>query len=213
MCSWRYISIWKRNQGRHESGAYVVSKRYIVIILQNINILSILLFAAAEAGDLVARFTIGCMTYRGVETRMTLSQAREWIQEGRAAVNSSKYRHTLHASFSLAAEAGLPKAQNLLGQMHKRGGWVVQDHVKAAEWIKKGMLSRILQDIKTFSVLLLPAAKAGDRDAQLRLAEMFEFGDGVEKNPIKVVEWFQKGMLLQIPQKIQHTQRASFASR
>jgi uncharacterized protein len=199
MYSWRYISAWKRSQGKQDSCAYVVSRRYIVIILQNINILSILLLAAAEAGDSMARFTIGYMKYKGEETGMALSQACEWIQKGRAAVNSSKYRHTLHASFSLAAEAGLPKAQKFLGEMHKRGVWVAQDQVKAAEWIQKGMLSRILQDTKTFSVLLSPAAKAEDRDAQFSLAEMFRNGVGVKKNPTKAVEWFQKGMLLQFP--------------
>jgi Sel1 repeat len=119
-------------------------------------------------------------------------------------VNSLKYRHTLHAFFffffSLAAKAGLPKAQCYLGEMCENN-WA--DRAKAAEWYQKGMLSRILQDIKTFSALPSPAAKAGDTNAQLNLASMLRFGvREVEANPIMAVEWLQKGMLLQIPQKI-----------
>jgi Sel1 repeat len=74
--------------------------------------------------------------------------------------------------------------------------------VTAFEWVKKGMSSRILQNINTLNALLSPAAEAGLPRAQYKLGLMFEFGRGVEVNSAKAAEWYQKGMLLRNFQNI-----------
>src|SRR5215469_15351469 len=86
--------------------------------------------------------------------------------------------------------------------MFKDGKGVEANPVKAVEWYQKGMFSRILQNINTLSALLLPAAEAGHAGAQNNLGVIFENGFGVSANPVKAVEWYQKGMLLRILQKI-----------
>jgi Sel1 repeat len=79
--------------------------------------------------------------------------------------NSSKNINILSAFVLPAAEAGLALAQYYLAIMYEDGEGVEANLVKAIEWYKKGMLSRILQ-YNTLSALLLPAAEAGNRDAQ-----------------------------------------------
>jgi Sel1 repeat len=102
----------------------------------------------------------------------------------------------------LAAEAGLSPAQYTLGWIFTHEKGVEANPVKAFEWFQKGMLSRILQNINTLSALLLPAAEAGHSFAQYNLGWMYYYGKGVEANPAKAVEWYQKGMLSRILQNI-----------
>src|SRR5215468_1697886 len=66
--------------------------------------------------------------------------------------------------------------------------------------------------ISTHSALLSPAAEAGLPRAQYNLGVIFDNGLGVSANPVKAVEWYQKGMLSRILQNI-NTLSASFASR
>jgi uncharacterized protein len=48
----------------------------------------------------------------------------------------------------------------------------------------------------------LTAAETENRDAQYILGHMLEHGKGVERNPVKAIEWYQKGMLSRILQNI-----------
>jgi Sel1 repeat len=95
----------------------------------------------------------------------------------------------------LAAEAGSVEAQCSLGKAYEIGEGVEANPVKAIRWYQKGMLSRILQNINTLSVLLSPAAEAGYVKAQYNLGKIFQNGDIVEANPFKAIEWYRKGML------------------
>src|SRR5580700_5925612 len=54
----------------------------------------------------------------------------------------------------------------------------------------------------TLNALLSPAAEAGQMDAQNNLGCMYRDGKGVEANPVKAVEWYQKGVLSRILQNI-----------
>jgi uncharacterized protein len=123
--------------------------------------------------------------------------------------DSSKVSNKLSALLSPAAEAGHIMAQFNLGLMFKHGKGVKANLVKAVELYQKGILLRILQNISTLSAPLSPAAEAGLPLAQNNLACMYLDGEGVEVNPVKAAEWYQKGMLLRILQKYQHTQCAS----
>jgi hypothetical protein len=42
---------------------------------------------------------------------------------------------------------------------------------------------------------------------------MYQNGKGVETNPVKAVEWYQKGIFFVNSSKYQHTQRVSSTSR
>lgn len=52
----------------------------------------------------------------------------------------------------------------------------------------------MLNKIRTVSPFkqTLPAAEAGDPDAQYKIATMYKTGDGVKKNPRKTLEWLLK---------------------
>jgi Sel1 repeat len=103
---------------------------------------------------------------------------------------------TLSVLLSSAAEAGDGDAQFNLARMFELGEGVKVNPVKAVEWYQKGMLSRVLQNINTLSALLSPAAETGHVKAQFNLGLAFKFGKGVEANPVKAVEWIQKGMFV-----------------
>jgi Sel1 repeat len=62
-------------------------------------------------------------------------------------------------------------------------------------------------------MLLSSAAEEGDEDAQYNLGVMYQYGKGVETNPVKAVEWYQKGIFFVNYSKYQHTQRVSSISR
>ena len=72
-----------------------------------------------------------------------------------------------------AAEAGIPEAQDKLGDMYCSGDGVEQDYVKAVEWYRK-------------------AAEQGDAAAQNDLGFMYYAGQGVEQDYVKAVEWLRK---------------------
>jgi uncharacterized protein len=181
-------------------------------ILQNINTLSALLSPAAEAGDAVFQYKIGNMYKNGKGVKENVVKAFEWYQKGMLS-RILQNINTLSVLLSPAADMGHVDAQTNLGCMLVNGLGVKANPVKAVEWFQKGMLSRILQNINTLSVLLSLAADMGSSNAQTNLGCMLVNGLGVKANPVKAVEWFQKGMLSRILQKYQHTQRASFASR
>jgi hypothetical protein len=86
--------------------------------------------------------------------------------------------------------------------MFELGAGVERNLAKAIEWMQKGMLLRILQNIHTLSVLLLPAAEAGDSSAQYDLIKMLRNWNGVEAIPVGVFDWIHKGLLSQILQNI-----------
>jgi Sel1 repeat len=61
--------------------------------------------------------------------------------------------------------------------------------------VQKRYVVTNLSDINILSVLISPAAEAGDAEAQKYLGYMYDCGLGVKKNQAKAVEWYQKGML------------------
>jgi TPR repeat protein len=190
------------------------SKRYVVANSSNINTLSALLSPAAEAGNPSAQTNLGDMFYSGEGVQANPVKAVEWYQKGMLSWILKIL--TLSALLSLAAEAGNPSAQFNLGEMYILGKGVEMNPVKAFEWIQKGMLLWILQNIDQLSALLSPAAEAGLPEAQFHLGQILHKGKGVEANPAKAFEWYQKGVLSRILQNINTLSMhacASFASR
>jgi TPR repeat protein len=75
-----------------------------------------------------------------------------------------------------AAKAGHADAQYSLGLLFENGKGVTANPAKAVEWMGRGMLLLILQNINTLNALLSPAMEAEHPDA---------------------FQWMKKGMLLQ----------------
>ena len=83
-------------------------------------------------------------------------------------------KKTPFEQFKEAAERGDVTAQVTVGLAYREGiGGVSQDYYKAFEWFKK-------------------AAERGEAEAQSHLGNLYENGQGVEKNENKAVEWYLK---------------------
>jgi uncharacterized protein len=152
-------------------------------------------------GNQQAQFNLGIQFYIGDGVQKDLFMAFKCFQKG-VLLQILQNINTLSALLLPAAEAGDIDAQFNLGDMYLTGIGVEANPVKAVEWYQKGMLSRILQNINTLSALLSPAAESGLPQAQSDLGHMYRRGEGVEANPVKAVEWYQKGMLSRILQNI-----------
>ncbi len=70
------------------------------------------------------------------------------------------------------AQAGDPRAQTSLGQMHEAGYGVPQDYAEAAKWYRL-------------------AAEQGHVDAQVKLANLYVDGRGVAQNHTEAAQWFR----------------------
>jgi TPR repeat protein/Tfp pilus assembly protein PilF len=74
---------------------------------------------------------------------------------------------------AIAAEAGLPYAQNLLGGCYFNGDGVTQDQERAVAWYRK-------------------SAESGFADGQKHLGECYLSGEGVVVDQVQAVAWFTK---------------------
>ena len=68
-----------------------------------------------------------------------------------------------------AAEQGLAKAQELLGEMYRNG----QDYAEAAKWYRR-------------------AAEQGDASAQYNLGRMYRKGEGVPQDHAETAKWYRR---------------------
>lgn len=127
------------------------------------------------------------------------------------------YRKAFHC-LSIAADFGIPHAQNLIGQCYSYGLGVIRDEGKAFRWYRKAALNRSNlgttkqnyaislcnlammydQGKGTFKNLKLAfkyyrqAAELGDSNAQCNLAVLYREGHGVKRDDTKAVYWCRK---------------------
>ena len=124
------------------------------------------------------------------------------LQDARSAIESQNYATALEQLRPLARE-GNPDANNLLGQMYENGWGVEADEEEAARLYRIGANQGHLDSVtslrglqnKAFAVeysQLLPLAEAGNSEAQNRVGEMLEFGQGVDRDKQSAFEWYQR---------------------
>ncbi|WP_151670302.1 tetratricopeptide repeat protein [Nitrincola schmidtii] len=124
------------------------------------------------------------------------------VQDARSAIESQNYAVALDQLRPLARE-GNADASNLLGQMYEQGLGVNADEEEAARLYRQGANQGHLDSITSLRALqnkafaqefsrLMPIAKAGNAEAQNRIGEMLEFGQGVERDKDAAYQWFQR---------------------
>lgn len=124
------------------------------------------------------------------------------LQEARNAIESQNYSVAIDQLRPLARD-GDRNASNLLGRMYENGWGVEKNEDEAARLYRLGANQGHLDSVtslralqnKTFAIefnRLIPLAKAGNADAQNRMGEMLEFGQGVERDKDAAHLWFQR---------------------
>ncbi|MFB9886797.1 tetratricopeptide repeat protein [Balneatrix alpica] len=99
------------------------------------------------------------------------------------------------------AKQGNPEALYLLGQLYENGWGVNADLEKAKSYYQNATIQghpqalTALRSLKNQEYLeelkqVQPQAEAGDAKAQNRLGKMYEFGQGVERDPAKALHWY-----------------------
>lgn len=146
------------------------------------------LTAAADKGDAVSQFRLGCCYQNGWIRKKDLKAAYElWIK----AVNAGHklgncYAFGWHVKrdykagierWTQAAADGVPSSMHNIGWAYFYGNGAKQDYGKAVEWYEK-------------------AADAGLVMSLHMLAYMYESGKGVKKDLQKAGEWYAKAAAL-----------------
>lgn len=118
------------------------------------------------------------------------------------AFESKDYKAARDELEALSRE-GVPDALNMLGQMYENGWGVEEDRAKAIDLYKRGANQGHLESVNSLRRMknveyrkeleeIEPRAKEGDARAQNRLGEMYEFGYGVERNPLEAYNWYRR---------------------
>ena len=92
------------------------------------------------------------------------------ISDGNKAYDNGDY-DTARSLWQPLAEQGNAEAQNLMGNIYRRGRGVPRDYRIAASWFRK-------------------SAKQNNAQAQFNLAGMYRAGKGVPKDPKEAAHWF-----------------------
>ncbi|GGO86181.1 hypothetical protein GCM10011348_36430 [Marinobacterium nitratireducens] len=118
------------------------------------------------------------------------------------AFEGKDYKAALDELESLSRE-GNPDALNMLGQMYENGWGVSEDKARAMELYKRGANQGHLESVNNLRRMknveyrkeletVEPRASEGDARAQNRLGEMYEFGYGVDRNPLEAYNWYRR---------------------
>ncbi len=130
------------------------------------------------------------------------SVSADTLQDARDAIESENYTVALEQLQLLSREGSLD-ANILLGQMYENGWGVEVDEEEAARLYRIGANQGHLDSVTSLRALqnkafakeysqLLPLAEAGNSEAQNRVGEMLEFGQGVERNKLEAFAWYQR---------------------
>lgn len=124
------------------------------------------------------------------------------LGKGTRAFDNKDYSTALEELAPLATE-GNPDALNMVGQMYENGWGVAKDEKRARQLFDQGAAQGHLPSVNSLRRLknrdyqvelttVEPAAQSGTASAQNRLGEMYEFGQGVERDPRTAFQWYQK---------------------
>jgi len=141
-------------------------------------------------------------------SKMTKDDARRLIRQG---INLDQRHQYIQAAccYRLAAEYGLPEAQNNLGVMYKDGQGVLRDYAEAAKWFLRaaeqgnilaqsnlGWLYQagkgVARDFTAARQWYLAAACRGHAAAQNNLGTLYRDGQGVAQNVDSARYWFEQ---------------------
>lgn len=140
--------------------------------------------AQAEAGDAVAQFSLGSLTYFGAQDT---AQGIAWIQKAAAQQFAPAEFHMGQAHdfgfgvaqddrqalawYRRAADHGSAPAQRALGDFYRKGRVVAADAAEAARWYRR-------------------AADGDDLQAQFQLGQLYFDGTGVARDYASAYLWF-----------------------
>ncbi|MCV6588359.1 MAG: sel1 repeat family protein [Marinobacterium sp.] len=123
------------------------------------------------------------------------------LGKGSRAFDSKDYNTAMTELAPLAAE-GNPDALNMVGQMYENGWGVKADEGRARKLYDQGAAQGHLGSVNSLRRLknreylvelktVEPGAQNGSATDQNRLGEMYEFGQGVKRNPQEAFRWYQ----------------------
>ncbi|WP_299394041.1 hypothetical protein [uncultured Desulfovibrio sp.] len=120
--------------------------------------------------------------------------ANALLQTQLAQQNSEAAVHSSRKTTTEDKQAGTAPAQDnaedwyWLGVMYDYGEGVPQDDGKACQWYAKAARQGHEAGLKTLKQL----AEQGHADAQFRLGEMYDYGEGVPQDDGKACQWYAK---------------------
>jgi len=124
------------------------------------------------------------------------------LSAAQRALEAKDYQTALQELRPLAQE-GDAAALNLLGQAYENGWGVTADPEQARRYYEQGARMGNLDSVNSLRALknkafkaefdnILPQAESGNAAAQNRVGEMYEFGQGVERDGATAFSWYQK---------------------
>lgn len=124
------------------------------------------------------------------------------IKAAQRAFDAKDYSAAL-AELTPLAKEGEAAAMNMLGQMYENGWGVEADVEMAQRYYERGARQGHLESVNSLRALknkayraefdtILPTAESGDAGAQNRVGEMYEFGQGVNRDIDQAFGWYRK---------------------
>jgi TPR repeat protein len=132
---------------------------------------------AADQGCADSQDRLGDMYYEGAGVVMDPPQAVQWYLKASSQghVDAQYKLDDLLLILKEAADEGIPKAQNFIGDMYNQGIGTAPDSKTAVRWYRK-------------------AADQGFCDAQGNLGDMYFKGTGVKQDKTKALIWWKKAV-------------------
>jgi len=134
-----------------------------------------------------------------LHTPITLAAS---VDEAQRAIAAGNYAKAL-SELEQPVKNQDPAALYLLGQMYENGWGVAQSTEEARRYYERGAQQGHLESLNSLRALknqeykaefdrLLPLARSGDGEAQNRIGEMYEFGQGVPRDYTKALHWYHE---------------------
>ena len=127
---------------------------------------------ANEAKNNINRFLAKEKDKEEKKENPLIKDLKEIYKEGEAYYSNKEYDKAYPLLLE-SAEAGNPRAQNILGSMYYYGRGIKKDYSEALKWFRK-------------------ASDKGYADAQDWVGIIFYNGEGVEKNYNEAIKWYRK---------------------
>ncbi len=137
----------------------------------------------AETEDAPSQEMLGLIYEQGLGVQIDYTKAFKWTQ--------------------LAAQQGLPDAQNRLGGLYLRGLGVTENRSKAMKWYKlasdqgnlaaltnQGVIYLLYENLEKAAEIYKISASRGDTRAQFSLGVMYEKGIGMAQSNILAFMWY-----------------------
>ena len=149
--------------------------------------------AKAKEGDIEAMLKMGLCYSQGAGVKKDAAKAVEWWDR-------AEYRGNMDATYCLAEAyelgAGVKQSDSEAEMRYEKvANSNSSEAIQAAKHLAESYYSGtgfLRRDWASAVSWYLKAANAGDKDAQCRLAELYEKGHGVKYDIKKVLAWYEK---------------------